>query len=70
MNAQRGDAGVSIMLVMMVVAVGFWMFSGSQGGHGMMSSTHDDAGTAMESMLSRQFAPINVELVENEVAKD
>jgi hypothetical protein len=70
MNSQRGDAGVSIMLVMMVVAIGFWMSSGSHGGHWAMSSTHDEMDTAMESVHSRQRAPVDVSLVETEVVQN
>ena len=70
MNVQRGDAGVSIMVVMMVVVIGFWMLPGKHGWRGMMHSTRDDTGTAMEGMSSRQFAPVNAGLVESEVAQD
>lgn len=70
MNGQRGDAGVSIMLAMMVVAIGFWMFSGSHGGHRMVSSTDVEASEATESMSSRQPEPVNVEIVQNKVLQD
>ena len=34
MNNQRGDAGVSMLAVMVVMMLGFWLFSGHSGDHG------------------------------------
>ena len=34
MNNQRGDAGVSMLAVMVVMILGVWLFSGHNGDHG------------------------------------
>tara|TARA_R110001583_G_C5426302_1_gene388374 strand:+ start:165 stop:377 length:213 start_codon:yes stop_codon:yes gene_type:complete len=70
MNTQKGDAGVSIMLVMMVAAV-IWMFSGGHGGHGMMSSGHDKTDPEGQAMPANKLLSADTEPpVDNEMGQD
>lgn len=48
MKHQRGDAGISMLAIMAVMMLGFWLFSSRDGGHGdgghhHMMEEHDGA---------------------------
>ena len=71
MKNQTGDAGVSFMVVMMVVAVGFWMFAGKHGGHGMMHTVASETKVVTENRSLPQLPAVSAGLVaNNEVVQD
>ncbi len=40
MKHQRGDAGASMLVVMAVLMLGYWLFSSHDGGHGSGGRHH------------------------------
>lgn len=51
MNNQRGDAGVSMLVVMVVVMFGFWLFPDHSGEHGSGGHHMMSGGTKTESPM-------------------